>query len=153
MRRVLTRRPWRCVGALRMRGGSAHARELCACAGALCMRSPALLAHAPLRGLTGEEPGLWHLIAPQTEGPATEPGSDLNASKDRKAETWCGEENPTVPGRGPAQVESASQLSGTPPSSGGSRLKRMPRSIGVPMHQGHQQWYVQHLSGQIALDH
>lgn len=83
-------RPWRCRG--------------------LCARAVLLfLCTAPLftaRAITGEEPGPWHLIAPQPEGPAAEPGSDLNASKDRKVETWCGEENPTVPGRGPAQVES-----------------------------------------------
>lgn len=91
--------PWRCGGG-----------------GALRMRSPALLAPAPrccsqVRTITGEEPGLWHLITPQTEGPATEPGSDSKASKDRKAETWCGEENPTVPGRGPAKGESGTAFS------------------------------------------
>lgn len=79
-------------------GGSAHAQS--------CSSSSQTARLFSGGSITGEEPGLWDLIAPQTEGPATEPGSDSNASKDRKAETWCGEENPTVPGRGPAKVES-----------------------------------------------
>ena len=103
-------RPWRCRGRGRGPGWGWLV------GGALRMRSPALLAPAP-RGcsqvgtITGGEPGIWDLIAPQTEGPATEPGSDSNASKHRKAETWCGEENPTVPGRGPAKVESGTAFS------------------------------------------
>ena len=132
-------RPWRCRG--------------------LCARAVLLfLCTAPLftaRAITGEEPGPWHLIAPQPEGPAAEPGSDLNASKDRKVETGAGKRTPLslegVPPRWKAALRlgrSASQLSGTPPSSGRSHLKRMSRRRGVPTRQGHQ-----HLSGQIALDH
>lgn len=86
------------------------------------MRDPALLVPAPrccsqVRTITGEEPGLWDLIAPQTEGPATEPGSDSKASKDRKLKPGAGKRTPLslegVPPRGEAAlslVRSASQL-------------------------------------------
>lgn len=101
-----------------------------------------------MRAISGEEPGLWHLIALQTEGPATEPGSDLNASKDRKAETACGEENPTVPGRGPAQVESGTAFSAecfpavrSPSKQWEEPLEEDAQKDRGPTHHGHQQWY------------
>lgn len=126
-------RPWRCAG------GSAHAQSCSSCAPRGCSQ---------VRAISGEEPGLWHLIALQTEGPATEPGSDLNASKDRKAETACGEENPTVPGRGPAQVESGTAFSAecfpavrSPSKQWEEPLEEDAQKDRGPTHHGHQQWY------------
>lgn len=54
---------------------------------------------------------LRNLITQQTEGAAMEPGSDSDASEDRKAETWYGEEDPAVPGRGPTKVKSGTAFS------------------------------------------